>query len=270
MELIWTADDRFTVDGVSFVCSHGESTPDLFCIRKPRPLVEATVALARRVRPDRIVEIGIASGGSAALLALVAQPDTPSWGSSETRAPVDALAQLIAARSLPVSTHYGVDQSDHERLTAIIADAFGPEPIDLVIDDASTGSRRPARRSRRCSRAWRREVPTSSKTGTGSCGSATESRTRRPRRRRPRFTGDESLRAYFRDNMRPVSLEALALQLVLVRACSRDVVSDLFIDESRVVITRGDAQLDPDTFRVADHFADPHGILHTDTDDRAW
>ena len=62
MDLIWTAEDRFTVDGVAFVCSHGESTPDLFCIRKPRPLVDATVALAQRVHPDRIVEIGIASG----------------------------------------------------------------------------------------------------------------------------------------------------------------------------------------------------------------
>src|SRR4026208_1139328 len=74
MDLIWTADDRFTVDGVAFVCSHGESTPDLFCIRKPRPLVDATVALAQRVHPDRIVEIGIASGGSAALPARAPPP----------------------------------------------------------------------------------------------------------------------------------------------------------------------------------------------------
>jgi predicted O-methyltransferase YrrM len=269
MDLIWTADDRFTVDGVAFVCSHGESTPDLFCIRKPRPLVDATVALVRRVHPDRIVEIGIASGGSAALLALVAQPRL-LVGIERDEAPVDALAQLIAARALAVSTYYGVDQSDHERLTAIIADEFGPEPIDLVIDDAS-------HRFEETRASFETLFPRLAPGGTYviedwnwqlrlSYGIAHPSTEPAP----ARLTGDESLRAYFRDNMRPVSLEALALQLVLVRACSRDVVSDLFIDESRVVITRGDAQLDPDTFRVADHFADPHGILHTDPDDRAW
>src|SRR4051794_6844014 len=136
MELIWSADDRFTVDGVSFVCSHDASTPDLFCIRKPRPLVDATVELVRRVHPDRIVEIGIASGGSAALLALVARPRALVAIERDAE-PVGALADLAAARSLPIFTHYGVDQSDHERLTTILDDDLGTETVDLVIDDAS-------------------------------------------------------------------------------------------------------------------------------------
>jgi predicted O-methyltransferase YrrM len=268
MELTWDAEDRFSIDGVSFVCSHGESTPDLFCIRKPRPLVDATVALARRVRTDRIVEIGIASGGSAALLALIAQPRA-LVGIERDPTPVGALADLVAARSLPISTYYGVDQSDHGRLTAIVTEEFGSEPIDLVIDDAShrfdetrasfeTLFPRVAPGGTYVIEDWNWQLRLSY----GIAHPATEPAP-------ARLTGDESLRAYFRENMRPVSLEALALQLVLVRACAKDVVSDLFVDESRVVITRGDAQLDPEAFRVADHFADPHGILHTDPEERA-
>ena len=264
MELIWNADDRFTVDGVSFVCSHGESTADFFCIRKPRPLVDATVALLRQIRPTRIVEIGIASGGSAALLALVAQPRILVAIERDAK-PVDALARLIAARSLPISTHYDADQSDQERLAAIVTDNFGPEPIDLVIDDAS-------HRFEETRASFETLFPRLAPGGTYviedwnwqlrlGYALAHPTATPAPATTRNDGGGDETLRDYIRENMRPVSLEALALQLVLVRACSREVVSDVLIDESRVVVTRGAAQLDPSAFRVADHFVDPHGLL---------
>jgi predicted O-methyltransferase YrrM len=258
MELTWQGDDRFEVDGVSFVSSHGESSADAFCIRKPRPLVETTVALLDRVRPERIVEVGIASGGSAALIALAGRPQK-LVAIERDATPVRALADLIAERSLPVLTHYGVDQGDAERVAAIVGAGFGSQPIDLVIDDASHLFE-PTRATfetlfprlrpggvyviedwnwqLRLTYALSHPVPV------GSPGER-----------------DESLRDYFRENVRPVSLEALALQLVLVRACSRDVIADLYVDESQVVVTRGNAQLDPDTFAVADHFADPHHLL---------
>lgn len=260
MEVTWNADDRFTVDGVSFICSHGKSTLDLFCIRKPRPLVDATVALVRRAQPARIMEIGIASGGSAALLALVAQPET-LVAIERDPTPVAALADLITARSLPISTHYGVDQSDRDRLAAIVADNFRREPIDLVIDDAShlfeetrasfeTLFPRLAPGGTYVIEDWNWQLR---------LGYALA----HPGARAAEADDAESIGEYFRENIRPVSLEAFALQLVMVRACARDVIGDLHIDESRVVVTRGDAQLDPIGFTVSDHFVDPHGILGT-------
>jgi predicted O-methyltransferase YrrM len=260
MEVTWNADDRFTVDGVSFVCSHGISTPDLFCIRKPRPLVDATVALVRRARPTRIVEIGIASGGSAALLALVAEPEK-LVAIERDPTPVAALADLIAARALRISTLYGVDQGDRERLAAIVADNFGREPIDLVIDDAShrfeetrasfeTLFPRLAPGGIYVIEDWNWQLRLSYALA-------------HPSPRTSETDDAESIGEYFRQNIRPRSLEAFVLQLVLVRACARDVIADMFIDESRVVVTRGDAQLDPIGFAVTDHFVDPHGILGT-------
>ena len=262
MELTWQADDRFEVDGVSFVSSHGESTSEAFCIRKPRPLVEATVRLLDRIRPQRIVEIGIASGGSAALLALVARP-SKLVAIERDPTVVPALADLTATRPLPVSAYYGVDQSDRARLKSIAHAEFGSDPIDLVIDDASH-LYEPTRASfetlfpllrpggafviedwnwqLRLTYALAHPEPR----GAGGVASA---------------GGDESVRDYFRDNVRPVSLEVLALQLMLIRACSRDVIADVFADESQVVITRGPAPLDPDTFSVTDYFADAHHIL---------
>jgi len=258
--VIWNADDRFTVDGVSFLSSHGPSTPDRFCIRKPRPLVDATVALVRRVQPARIVEIGIASGGSAALLALVARPER-LVAIERDPTPVAALADLIAARSLPISPHYGVDQSDRDRLAEIVAGDFGREPIDLVIDDAShlfeetrasfeTLFPRLAPGGAYVIEDWNWQLR---------LGYALA----HPSPRAPEVDDAESIGEYFRENIRPVSLEAFVLQLVLVRACAKNVIADLFIDESRVVVTRGDAQLDPVGFAVADHFVDPHGLLGT-------
>jgi predicted O-methyltransferase YrrM len=258
MELTWHGDDRFEVDGVSFVSSHGESTAEAFCIRKPRPLIETTLALLDRVRPERIVEVGIASGGSAALIALAARP-RKLVAIERDVTPVRALADLIAARSLPVSTHYGVDQGDAERVAAIVAADFGRDPIDLVIDDASHLFE-PTRTTFETLfprlrpggvyviEDWNWQLRlTYALSHPAPSGTSADA--------------DASLRDYFRENVRPVSLEALALQLVLVRACSREVIADLYIDESQVVVTRGTAYLDPGTFAVADHFADPHHLL---------
>jgi len=261
MELTWHGDDRFEVDGVSFLSSHGASTPDAFCIRKPRPLVESTVALVRRTRPARIVEVGIASGGSAALLALIAQP-VGLVAIERDDTPVEALTALIAARALPVSTHYGVDQADRERVGAIVAAAFGSDPIDLVIDDAS--HRFEATRA-----TFETLFPRLRPGGVYVIEDWNWQLRLAYALAHPEVAdtrsdgGDESLRDYFRDNVRPVSLEAFALQLVLVRACARDVIGDLFIDQHRVVVTRGDAPLDMHGFAVADHFTDPHRILGT-------
>src|SRR4051794_11155217 len=118
MDLTWHTDERFVADGIEFVCSHDPSSSDRFCIRKPRRLVESTVDLMQTSSANRVVELGIASGGSTALLGLAGPLKLVAIEKDET--PIEPLAELVARRSLPVSTYYGVDQADTERLTSIL------------------------------------------------------------------------------------------------------------------------------------------------------
>jgi predicted O-methyltransferase YrrM len=57
------------------------------------------------------------------------------------------------------------------------------------------------------------------------------------------------------------SLTRLALELVMARAWSGDVVEAVAIDANWTVVTRGPAELDPTTFRLHDHIGDPAGLL---------
>jgi predicted O-methyltransferase YrrM len=137
--LTWTAPDRFSVDGVEFVESHAAgSTAELFHIRKRRALVEAYVHVLEAFEGANIVELGIAQGGSLALLALVASPrKVVALELSPER--ITGLDDLVAQRGLggSVRAHYGVDQGDRDRVRQIVEEELGREPIDLVIDDAS-------------------------------------------------------------------------------------------------------------------------------------
>ncbi len=272
MALSWTDNTRFDVDGVAFACATGPSTRECFCVRKPRPLVEATVALLDELHPDRIVELGIASGGSTALLALVARPEALlALELDATR--VDALDELIAARGLAASVraHYGVDQGDAARVAAIVDAELGDAPLDLVIDDAShrlveTKASfevlfprvRPGGAFVIEDWNWQLQLAFSMARGDHAGGSpgalemlesaGSDART--------------ALRDYVRENAARTPLVSLALELVLARACSGDVVSELRIDGSWVVVTRGPETLDSGTFRLADCYVDRFGLVN--------
>src|SRR5262245_25576975 len=67
--------DHWRVGDVEFVSSYSRhSTVDRFALRKSGDLVSKYVDLCREYAGANIVELGIASGGSTALLALLAQP----------------------------------------------------------------------------------------------------------------------------------------------------------------------------------------------------
>jgi predicted O-methyltransferase YrrM len=261
MELTWHTDDRFAVDGIEFVCFHGQSTSGPFLIQKPRRLVEATVDLIHTSQAGRIVELGIASGGSTALLGLTHPHKLVAIEKDET--PVDALTDLVASRSLSVRPYFGVDQGDRERLAAIVAEEFGATPLDLVIDDAS-------HRLAETRASFETLFPRLRPGGIYviedwnwqlrfTYGLAHPPPT--PRTEPPE--GAKRWSEYWRQNARPTPLETLALELVLVRACSNQVVTELRIDESWVVVTRGPAELDTATFRLSDHFVDPHDLIES-------
>ncbi|GIU90424.1 MAG: hypothetical protein KatS3mg010_1523 [Acidimicrobiia bacterium] len=132
--------ESFVVDGVEFVCKYSpESTPRRFFIVKPMELVERYRRLCETEWRNRnIVELGIAEGGSTALLALLARPKKLVAVDLEPKR-LEALDQFIHDRRLEDSVQpcYGVDQADHDQLARIVDEAFRDEPLDVVIDDAS-------------------------------------------------------------------------------------------------------------------------------------
>lgn len=131
--------DRFRVGDIEFQCSFQRgSKADRFFIRKHRRLVEEYLDVFDDFPHSNVVELGIAEGGSVALMALVAPPKKMvALELDENR--VDALDELIGRLALTERVHpyYGVDQADRTRLRAIIDEEFADEPLDLVIDDAS-------------------------------------------------------------------------------------------------------------------------------------
>ncbi len=105
---------------------------------KPRVLIDQLAAVIERVQPDRIIELGIFRGGSAALIAMLASPEK-MVAVELSPDPVDPLREFLEERGLgtAVVPYYGVDQADATKLAGILDREFGSRPIDFVIDDAS-------------------------------------------------------------------------------------------------------------------------------------
>jgi len=131
--------DAWRVGETEFVRGFNvDSTPERFRIRKNASLMNLYEELCPTVRGGGIVELGIADGGSTALLALAAEPSKLVACELDTE-PRPALASFVDHHHLGdvVRTFYGVDQGDREQLADIVDKEFAGEPIDLVIDDAS-------------------------------------------------------------------------------------------------------------------------------------
>lgn len=139
--ITWIDDENFTIGDTHFssaIFDRFTSTPDRFCLVKTRSLVERYVTLLADLAPQRIVELGIAKGGSTAMLAALLRPER-LVAADIIPDRVEALDAFIEAQGLSgrVEAHYAVDQSDKAQLGGIVDAAFGDTPLDLVLDDAS-------------------------------------------------------------------------------------------------------------------------------------
>lgn len=133
----WTGEHQFVLDGVRYRSMVGGGSGDEQLLLKPRSLVEAYEATVAELAPRRLIELGMYRGGGAALLYQLAAPEKLVVIDLDP-GPCPPLEQFIddhSARGRLVP-FYGVDQSDVERLEAIVREQFAG-PIDLVIDDAS-------------------------------------------------------------------------------------------------------------------------------------
>jgi predicted O-methyltransferase YrrM len=235
----------FRVGDVEFVSGYGESTVERFCVFKTAEQLEFFHELCRRFRGGSIVELGIASGGSAALLALTARPHKLLALDIDPK-PVLALEQLIEREGLhdSIRPFYGVDQADAERLREVVGSELGREPLDLVIDDAShllsptTASFETLFPLLRPGGVYVIEDWNASHRVASAIGGTSND-------------GD----------VLPTPLSPLLMELMLLRAVSGEVVSELRIGDLWASIVRGPAELDARTFRVRDHYFDHFGLL---------
>jgi predicted O-methyltransferase YrrM len=283
--LTWVGPGSCRVGDTEFVTSfESASTPDRFCIKKRRELIEAFVELLGEFTGANIVELGISQGGSTALLALVARPGRAVALELEDE-PVAALVSLLERHGLgdSVRPYFGVDQADRARVAAIVDGEFGDEPLDLVFDDASHmldetrasfevlfPRLRPGGLYVIEDWDWQHKLadgiaavfddPTSPLYDEWT--TRLEEVLSQPETTRKvvgtRFA-EKARESGAASHERP--LTAFLLELLLARASSGDAIAAISVRDFWVVIQRGPAALDPATFAVADLYHDHFGIV---------
>lgn len=235
--LQWRGADTFAVDDVEYVCRPRfdtfDSTPRRFCIRKPRREVERLEELLDRLRPATVFEVGIERGGSTALIAQLATPEKLVAIDINQEQADGGLAGFIDARELneSVAVHWGVDQSDREALAQIAATDLGGGSLDLVIDDASHYLG-PSRMT------FNAMFPRLRTGGT--------------------YVLEDWSWAHAPINLWPgrEPLTVLVFEMVIAAAHNPGVVATVEIDRAWTVLTRGEADVDPESFDLASLLGD--------------
>lgn len=261
--------ERFVVDGVEFVCGYvAESSAERFYILKPMHLIDRYRDLAASASGGNIVELGVAEGGGAALLSLWASPAKLVTLDNETSR-LDALDEFAAQRGLTdrLRPYFGVDQADRTRLTEIIDTEFGDAPLDLVIDDASHAYW-PTRASfetlfprvrpggRYVIEDWEADIAMADSVRVALADPSS------PHHERVKRSFAASARAGSRG--RPparTSMARLALEIVILCGGQSRLVADVSINKSFVAVTRGDAIVHADEFRLDAYGVNGHGLL---------
>jgi cephalosporin hydroxylase len=138
--LVWADENTLRLDDVVFdVRPLGPSVyGDRLRLMKDRPLAERYVDLLADLQPDRILELGIYFGGSAAFIAGLLRPERyVAVDITERRA--ELLDEFLDSQDLKnnVRLHYGTDQTDAAALERILEEDLDGRQLDLIIDDAS-------------------------------------------------------------------------------------------------------------------------------------
>ena len=257
-------DRSWQVDGVTFVHGYGQgSTAERFRIQKPRVLFDRYVDLGSRFNGGSIVELGIAAGGSTALLCLLAQPRS-LIGFELDSAPVSALAEFITKRGLEsiVRPFYGVDQVDRDGMMKIVDAHIGSEPVDLVIDDAS-------HRYEETLVSFEVLFPRLRPGGwfiieDWAADYAFVDRIEKAAAQPTAEGAELRLRldaAVARGKAITRPLPQIGVELLQACGSSHDVVAEVTVNQHWIVVERGPADLDAHGFRLRDHAPDHWGWL---------
>jgi SAM-dependent methyltransferase len=113
------------------------STDDVVYVHKDAAFVASINGTLECVRPKRMVEVGLLDGGSTVYWHY--QYDLERLAAFDIAADAPHLTRYIERNKLAeaIRVHFGVAQTDRERLRTAIAADFGDDLVDAVVDDAS-------------------------------------------------------------------------------------------------------------------------------------
>jgi methyltransferase family protein len=147
----WLSRQSFTLGGYTFNIPASladlmfrsddiaNAEPDSFFLGKELEILRGYFSLFKQLLPKRILDVGVAKGGSAVFLQLMVKPERLlALELSTSRA--ENLDRFIKDEGLDDSMQvvHGVDQGDADRVRQLCKAHFGEgRSVDLVIDDAS-------------------------------------------------------------------------------------------------------------------------------------
>jgi len=139
--LDWTDEKEFVLEGVRFLCVHGDyfvkSDDQRLVLLKDREILDVYARQFGSEPIKNVFEFGVFQGGSPALFTLWL--DLEKFVGVDVSQPIPAFDEFVNQHGLErrIRTHYGVSQADRVRVQQIIREEFGSAPLDLIIDDAS-------------------------------------------------------------------------------------------------------------------------------------
>jgi hypothetical protein len=256
---------EFEIDGVRFVSSFVDRAPhDRFTLMKPASLVARYERVLQAFERPRMVELGIAYGGSLVWFALRAKP--AKLVGIERQANRNAhLDGFIESRGLGpfVRPYYGVDQADRGHLRQIVRAEFRGEPIDLVVDDAS-------HRYAATLASFETLFPLTRPGGLyvieDWAGLHERAELYKHRLAHPTPGKTERLAARIAERIESgvgaeTPLSRLAIEFMLVQASSVRLIEELNVNRHWIAVRRGSAALPGTGFRLADHYVDAFGMV---------
>jgi cephalosporin hydroxylase len=251
---------EFELEGVRFVSGFADRTAkDRFTLMKSASHVARYERVFHEFERPRMVELGIAYGGSLAWFALRAQP-TRLVGIEHNANHNPHLDRLIRSRGLGavVRPYYGVDQADGDRLREIVSAEFRGEPIDLVVDDAS-------HRYGATLASFEALFPLMRPGGLYVIEDWVGLHEQAAVYERTLVHGTpedtERLAAQIAERIESgvgaeTPLSRLAIEFMLVQASETRLIDDLTVNRHWIAVRRGPAALPTRGFRLADHYAD--------------
>jgi len=229
-----------------------ESTTDHFVLLKSRHYLDNLLRFAPD-RVDNVVDLGIFKGGSIALYEELFSPKK-MLGIDKAPARVEALDEFISQHGLTDSVRlsYGTNQADRLNLARLVAETFGDEPIDLIVDDCS--------HLYRMTKAALNTLLPSVRPG-GLYVIEDWGWAHYPGGDPANWPGR---RDTYKNEHRPMS--KLILELVLVVASRTDLIREISVVPGIVYVIRGDASVPAEGFDIDNFHSTPgRQLLHEDS-----